>query len=122
MRFGSNHQPKALFIRDAHHAVTHANVRLDVARVNRVGLDLLAEGSHKDAKRGEVRLAVVAPDLVQDEAVREDLVDVVRQKAKELVLDGRQVQFPVAEACDACRVVDSQVAVLECRRFLPLRG
>ena len=77
--------------------------------MNRVGLDLLAEGSHEDAKRGEVRLVVVAPDLVQDEAVREDLVDVVRQKAKELVLDGRQVQLLVAEVGDACRVVDSQV-------------
>ena len=53
--------------------------------------------------------------------MREDLVDVVRQKAKELVLDGRQVQLLVAEVGDACRVVDSQVAVLECRRLLPLR-
>lgn len=122
MRFSSNHQSKALFVRDAHHTVAHANMRLDVARVNRVGLNLLAGGSHKDAKRGEARLVIVASDFVQDEAVCEDLVDVVRQKAKELVLDGRQVQFPVAEICDACRVVDSQVAVLECRRLLPLRG
>ena len=51
-------------------AVTDAHVRLDIARMRGVGLDLLAQRAHKDAQARQVALSCRAPNLVQDKLVR----------------------------------------------------
>ena len=51
-------------------AIADTHVRLDIARVRGVGLDLLAQRAHKDAQARQVALSCRAPNLVQDKLVR----------------------------------------------------
>lgn len=62
-------------------SVTNTHVRLDIARVRGVGLDLLAQRAHKDTQARQVALSCRAPNLVQDKLVRQHFVGVMRQQA-----------------------------------------
>lgn len=76
--FGLDVARGALTLAHANHAVANANMRLDVARMGGVGLDLLAERPHVHPKRGKVAPLAISPHLVEDVVVGEDLPDVVR--------------------------------------------
>ena len=90
-------------------AIADTHVRLDIARVRGVGLDLLAQRAHKDAQARQVALSCRTPNLVQDKLVRQHLVGVVRQQAQELVLDRRQMQFLAIHRGDAGIKINMQL-------------
>lgn len=94
-------------------SVTNTHVRLDIARMRGVGLNLLAQRAHKDAQARQVALSCRAPNLVQDKLVRQYLVGVVCQQAQELILDRRQMQFLAIHRGDAGIKIDMQLAGIE---------
>ena len=94
-------------------SVTDAHVRLDIARMRGVGLDLLAQRAHKDTQARQVALSCRAPNLVQDKLMRQHLVGVMRQQAQELVLDRCQMQLLTIHRGDAGIKIDMQLAGIE---------
>ena len=94
-------------------SVTDTHMRLDIARVRGVGLNLLAQRAHKDAQARQVALSCRAPNLVQDKLVRQYLVGVVCQQAQELVLDRRQMQLLAIHRGDAGIKIDMQLTGIE---------
>ena len=66
---------------------------LDVARVRRIGLDLLAKRGHEHAKRRAIGREHGAPHLFEQVVVREYLAGIARQQTEELVFERREVNL-----------------------------
>jgi len=107
-------------------AVADAGLRLDVFRLFRVGLDLLAQRADVDAK--VLHVSVRPPDLAQDHVVCQHLAGMRHQQAQQFILARRKFNLVVAHHHNASNQVHAQVAGAKDRRLalllqpMPLRG
>src|ERR1700730_5958120 len=92
-------------------SIADAGLGEEILRPLRVRLDLLAQLAHVDAQ--VLCVGEVAPQLLEQKTVGEDLADAVNPQAQQLVFLGRELDLLLAGPDDPAHQIDRQLADAE---------
>src|SRR5258706_15916228 len=97
------------------HAVADPLLGKDILRLLGARLDLVTQGSNVHAE--VLDFTVAAPELAQDEAVRQNLAGMHYEQAEQVVLARRQLHLDASAHDDPAHKVDRQLAAAKDRGF-----
>jgi len=90
----------------AQHPVSNTNMGLNQMRRIRVSFQFFAQGCHVNSQGSNVIFLRTAPYFLREGGMRQHFAHIMRQHTQQLVLDGGQMQFILAQPDAACREVD----------------
>lgn len=88
-----------------HHAVSDADMGLNVLRGIRCCFQLFPEGCHEDPEGCYIIFPASAPDILGNIGVGQDLADVFGKETQKLIFNGGQVEFLAVHAGAASGIV-----------------
>ena len=106
----------------AQHPVSDTNMGLDQMRRIRVSFQFFAQGCHINTQGCNVIFLRTAPYFLREGGMRQHFAHIMRQHTQQLVLDGGQMQFILAQPDAACREIDLQRTIDKNRAVYAVRS